>query len=78
MGDREFKQSRTESRYGAAAAYQRLATNPGLDLSERQSVKSELKDYCARDTLSMVKILEYLRTSAERFQSESKGRTWTI
>ena len=73
-----YKDLDVQSGDGAAAAYQRLATNPGLDLSERQSVKSELKDYCARDTLSMVKILEYLRTSAERFQSESKGRTWTI
>jgi len=56
-----YKDLDVQSGEGAAAAYQRLATNPGLDLSERQRVESELKDYCARDTLSMVKILEYLR-----------------
>ena len=45
---------------GAATAFQKLANNPGLDPIERERIQLQLRDYCARDTLAMVKILEYL------------------
>jgi hypothetical protein len=45
----------------ATAAYQKLATNLDLDPVERKRIESELRQYCARDTLAMVKILEFLR-----------------
>ena len=49
---------------GAAATYQKLATDPDLDPIERDQIESALKDYCARDTLAMVKVLECLRSLA--------------
>jgi len=51
-----------QSGEGASFAFQKLASNPHLDTPERKRIESDLKEYCARDTLAMVKILEYLRS----------------
>ena len=56
-----YKDLNIQSGDGASSAFQTLASSPHLNPSERERIESELKEYCARDTLAMVKILEYLR-----------------
>jgi predicted RecB family nuclease len=48
----------------AAASYQSMVMNVQIDDGERLRIESELKDYCARDTFAMVKILGKLRLVA--------------
>jgi hypothetical protein len=59
-----YKDLDIQSGDGASSAFQKLASSPHLNPSERERIESELKEYCARDTLAMVKILECLRSVA--------------
>jgi hypothetical protein len=59
-----YKDLDIQSGDGASSAFQKIASSPHLDPLERERIESELKEYCARDTLAMVKILEYLRSAS--------------
>ena len=50
----------------ASASYQSMVTSDQLGEDDRLRIESELKEYCAMDTLAMVKILGRLRSTATR------------
>jgi hypothetical protein len=54
----------------AGLAWDRMIRS-GVDVSERQRLKSALLAYCGQDTLAMVKILERLRTFTLRTEASA-------
>jgi len=59
-----YKDLDIQSGDGAASAFQKLASSPHINPLEWERIEAELKEYCARDTLVMVKILDYLRSAS--------------
>jgi hypothetical protein len=58
----------------AGLAWDRMIQS-GVDVNERQRLKSALLAYCGQDTLAMVKILERLRSFTLRTEASATPGT---